>query len=248
MNNSFYFTHDYDARNDQKILQIRAKFGWQGYGIYFAILESLCQSNGYILREALAGLSLGLSLPFDDTIKYIDSFIEVGLLSENNKGIYSKRILEHLKKRKALSEAGRRGGSKSRKQPKKEEQATLKPPLSEAKATPEAGKERKGEEKKGKESKVNIDFEVFWNLYDKKRGDKDKISKKWESLKDDERQAIIEYIPKYKSAQPDKQFRKDPQTFLNNKSWNDEIISNDIPKIPPQKRDMRRETSFTPEG
>jgi hypothetical protein len=34
----------------------------------------------------------------------------------------------------------------------------------------------------------------------------------------------MEYIPKYKEAQPDKLFRKDPATFLNNKSWNDEII------------------------
>jgi hypothetical protein len=34
----------------------------------------------------------------------------------------------------------------------------------------------------------------------------------------------MDYIPKYKIAQPDKKFRKDPQTFLNNKSWLDEII------------------------
>ena len=34
----------------------------------------------------------------------------------------------------------------------------------------------------------------------------------------------MEHIPKYKQAQPDKKFRKNPETFLNNKSWNDEII------------------------
>ncbi len=32
------------------------------------------------------------------------------------------------------------------------------------------------------------------------------------------------YIPKYKAAQPNKQYRKNPETFLNNKSWNDELI------------------------
>jgi hypothetical protein len=75
---------------------------------------------------------------------------------------------------------------------------------------------------------INIKFDVFWNLYDKKRGDKIKIEKKWNKLKNDERTAIIEYIPKYKESQPDKQFRKDPDTFLNNKSWNDEIIPRTI--------------------
>jgi uncharacterized protein YdaU (DUF1376 family) len=71
---------------------------------------------------------------------------------------------------------------------------------------------------------INVPFETFWFFYDKKRGDKVKLEKKWNSLTDMERIAIMEYIPKYKEAQPDKTYRKDPQTFLNNKSWNDEII------------------------
>jgi len=75
---------------------------------------------------------------------------------------------------------------------------------------------------------INIKFDVFWNLYDKKRGDKIKIEKKWNKLKNDERTAIIEYIPKYKESEPDKRFRKDPDTFLNNKSWNDELIPRTI--------------------
>jgi hypothetical protein len=68
-------------------------------------------------------------------------------------------------------------------------------------------------------------FEDFWQAYDKKRGDKEKILGKWEKLKQADKEAIMEYIPRYIEANPDKQFRKDPATFLNNKSWNDEIIS-----------------------
>jgi hypothetical protein len=34
----------------------------------------------------------------------------------------------------------------------------------------------------------------------------------------------MEHVAKYKQAQPDKKFRKNPETYLNNKSWNDEII------------------------
>lgn len=75
-----------------------------------------------------------------------------------------------------------------------------------------------------------ISFDRFWNLYDKKVGRKDKIESKWNKLSNQTRKAIIEYIPKYIDSQPDKKYRKNPETFLNNKSWNDEIILNDQEK------------------
>lgn len=75
------------------------------------------------------------------------------------------------------------------------------------------------------EIEVNIDFEFFWIEYDKKVGDKKKLIKKWNNLTDAEREKIMEYLPSYKQAVPDKQFRKNPETFFNNKSWLDEIVT-----------------------
>jgi hypothetical protein len=75
---------------------------------------------------------------------------------------------------------------------------------------------------------INIPFDFFWDEYDKKRGDKVKLQKKWSKLTDEERNLIIDYIPKYKLSQPEKKFRKDPDTFLNNKSWNDELIESGV--------------------
>lgn len=80
------------------------------------------------------------------------------------------------------------------------------------------------EEEIEEESKDIIEFDLFWNLYDKKVGDKKKLLKKWNNLLDDERKLALEHIPKYKASQPDKIYRKNPETYLNNKSWNDEII------------------------
>lgn len=68
-------------------------------------------------------------------------------------------------------------------------------------------------------------FDEFWNDYEKKVGDKEKIRRKYEKLSNKDKLAIKENIPKYKAAQPEKQFRKNPETYLNNKSWNDEIIA-----------------------
>lgn len=76
------------------------------------------------------------------------------------------------------------------------------------------------------EQLVNIAFSEFWNLYNKKVGNKDKCEKKWNSLKDAERQKIIDTLPGFIASIPDKQFQPHPQTYLNNSRWNDEISAN----------------------
>ena len=66
-------------------------------------------------------------------------------------------------------------------------------------------------------------FEDFWNLYDKKV-DRRSSESKWTKLTDEERIKSMVHIPNYIKANPDKQYRKNPDTYLNNKSFNDEII------------------------
>lgn len=75
-----------------------------------------------------------------------------------------------------------------------------------------------------KQVKDEYTFERAWNLYEKKVGCKAKLEKKWNSMSLKDRKAAIEYIPLYVISQPDKQFRKNFQTFLNQRGWEDEII------------------------
>lgn len=72
---------------------------------------------------------------------------------------------------------------------------------------------------------LNVAFDEFWDAYDKKVDPK-KCKPLWERLSDKDRLDAMAYIPKYKQAQPNKQYRKNPQTFLNARSWESEIISN----------------------
>lgn len=67
-------------------------------------------------------------------------------------------------------------------------------------------------------------FERAWNLYDKKVGCKAKLEKKWNSMSKKDRKAAIEYIPLYVIATEDKKYRKNFQTFLNQRGWEDELI------------------------
>jgi hypothetical protein len=88
--------------------------------------------------------------------------------------------------------------------------------------------EQEEDKEQEQQQEVNIDFEWFWNEYDKKIGVKEKLKNKWLKLSDLERENAMNYIDLYKKSVPDKQFRKNPETFLNNKSWNDEIIERTI--------------------
>ena len=72
---------------------------------------------------------------------------------------------------------------------------------------------------------INISFSEWWDLYDKKVGDKTKLEKKWNNLTNGEREKAMEHTVLYKHSQLDKKFRKNPETYLNNKSFNDEIIN-----------------------
>ncbi len=115
-------------------------------------------------------------------------------------------------------EAGRKGGAPKGNQNAKQNKQML---YNETIATKTTRYENENENENENEE---YSFDTFWDLYDKKRGDKDKLRKKWEGFSLKVRKSIIEYIPKYKQAQPDKKYRKDPQTFLNNHSWEDELI------------------------
>jgi DNA-binding Lrp family transcriptional regulator len=75
-----------------------------------------------------------------------------------------------------------------------------------------------------KELIPNISFDTWWDLYDKKVGSKTKLQNKWNKLTDDQRTQAIKHTKEYKIAQPDKQYRKNPDTYLNNESFYDEII------------------------
>ena len=81
------------------------------------------------------------------------------------------------------------------------------------------------EKEKSCAKKEKIAFDVFWDLYDKKVGDKERLKKKWDNLSLNIQNQILDYIPKYIESQPDKKYRKNPETFFNQKSWEDEIIN-----------------------
>ena len=111
---SFYFQHDYNARNDERLLMLRAEHGAEAYGVFWMILESMAEANtSRINRVAIAGLSLGYGVAKERLSEIIDYCIDVGLFEESQEGaISSQRMKKHLAHRDALKVAGSEGAKK----------------------------------------------------------------------------------------------------------------------------------------
>lgn len=83
-----------------------------------------------------------------------------------------------------------------------------------------------------KESKSVYAFDGFWDDYDDKK-ERSECEKKWNKLSEDDKELIKEFIPIYQAHEPDKQYRKNPLTFLNSEIWKD-----DWEAYPPKENDM----------
>ena len=66
-------------------------------------------------------------------------------------------------------------------------------------------------------------FEEFWSAYGK-RVERVKCERIYARIGEKDRLVIRERLPLYIQSTPDKAYRKNPQTYLNGKCWNDDII------------------------
>ena len=132
---------------------------------------------------------------------------------------FQSRLKEEIEKRVNFTESRRNNGFKGGR-PKASEKPS---------GYPTPNLMENVNENVNEDKNINIDFDFFWNDYDKKVGDKQKLKNKWNKLSDKDRNEIMNYLPLYIEAVPDKQFRKNPETFLNNKSWLDEIVKRTNP-------------------
>lgn len=223
-----YFPHDRDMRNHRKVKAIRTKFGITGYAIWSMTLEYLTGIDGNVFEysdvefELMAG-DFGVSAT--EIRDVVDYCIKMEMLFLNNGFINSESLDERLK---PVYEKRGKSKDNSKKQQRLNGKFVISNTVSNGVSVAEMPQSKVNKSKVNKKE-LNIPFDSFWDLYEKKVGDREKIIKKWEGLSDQDRKLIMDYIPKYKISQPDKKYRKDPQTFLNNKSWNDELIGIEVP-------------------
>ncbi|MES2287412.1 MAG: Lin1244/Lin1753 domain-containing protein [Bacteroidota bacterium] len=110
---TFWFKHDYNARNDEKILELRSLHGAESYGIYWMIVETMADNdNGGINKKLLGGLSGGYGVAKGRLQEIIECCLEIELFYEKDGFYYSGRMLRHKKEREVYSVKGKEGAEK----------------------------------------------------------------------------------------------------------------------------------------
>jgi hypothetical protein len=217
MKDSYYFSHDYNCRTDEKIKKLLMKHGMTGYGIYWSIIEDL-YNNANALQTDSERIAYELRT---------DESIVKSVLNDFNLFVFDGNIFKslsvekRLEKRNEISTTATKAANKRWEKYRRNTDAMQ--PHSESNAP--------AMQRKGKENKVNINsvysFTDFWDDYAKKVDSK-KCEDKFYKLSEDEIAKIKIHIPKYIASTPDIKFRKNPLTYLNGKCWIDEVKEPEI--------------------
>ena len=90
-----YFNHDCDARNDEKLIALRIRYGAEGYGVYFMLIEMLQAAPGCVLEKDYKALAFDLRVSARRIKAIVEDF---GLFTptDGGKKFYSERLIRHI--------------------------------------------------------------------------------------------------------------------------------------------------------
>jgi len=250
MKDAFYFPHFSNARNDRKLRRVRKDLGLEGYGAFFMLLEILRDEKefSYPLADIdILSDEIGIS-----EIKLRGLITSYDLFQTNDKDFFSLKFVEFLQpyiKTKARNRINGIKGNLIRYGHVTKEQLKNMSDIEILEFNKindnlmisggESGGDRdfsqsKVKESKRKESKVKeintkeVDnkFKIFWTIYDKSVN-KENTLIEWNKLDENTKDEILLYVPNYVKSKGNKRYQKDPLNFINDKTWNDEIIFKD---------------------
>jgi hypothetical protein len=161
---AYYFSHDSNARNDSKILKLRMKMGWEGYGLYWGIIEMLRDANGYKLETDYESIAFALQT-HSDCIRNVVQDFDLFIIEHDY--FYSDSLINRMTKREAkskkASEAAKARWSKNVENQQLNAGSNANAMQTHSERNAIKGKERKVKEIKEKESKSNLGKHKFSN-------------------------------------------------------------------------------------
>lgn len=120
-NESNAFLHDADARNDTKILMLRAVGGWEYYGLYFALVEMLRNASNYSISwKSLPAVAMHLSIEVESLNEFLKIACseEIQLFLKDEQFFWSPSLLRRMEafdiKRQVRKDAALRRWKESR--------------------------------------------------------------------------------------------------------------------------------------
>src|SRR3990172_12589233 len=101
---TYYFTHDYHARNDPKMDNLIQALGAPGVGIYWCLVEMLYEEGGELKKTYLPALAKKLRVRLKTIEKVISNF---DLFQETDDLLWANSINRRLTARLAKTEKAR---------------------------------------------------------------------------------------------------------------------------------------------
>jgi hypothetical protein len=110
-----YFSHDSNARNDDKLLRLRMRHGAAGYGVYFMILERMRDESNYMCVKDYNTIAFDLRVDAALIKSVIEDF-GLFVFTDDGKYFYSASFLRRMEVKdeasKKRSMAGIKGSAK----------------------------------------------------------------------------------------------------------------------------------------
>jgi uncharacterized protein YdaU (DUF1376 family) len=104
-----YFNHDSTARNDYRVVKMRAKLGMEAYGIFWALLEMLFTEENKLCIDDYDSLAFGLQCDAKILKQVIEDF---DLFVIDDGCFYSKRLNKQIEEINAKSNKAKENASK----------------------------------------------------------------------------------------------------------------------------------------
>lgn len=108
---SYYFSHDSNARNDVKVIKLRRQLGLEGYGLYWCLIEMLRDTPEYKLPiTSIDDIAFSLNISKEKVDTVINNY---ELFIVDSEKFFSERLIRNMEKytqtKARLSEAGKAG-------------------------------------------------------------------------------------------------------------------------------------------
>lgn len=114
---AYYFTHDANARHDPKIKSLINKYGIEGYGRFWVIIEMLREATRYKLEDKKyiwEALAEQMKIEVKETRQFIkDCCEEFELFTANGTSFYSESLLKRMQRLDEIKEKRRDAALKS---------------------------------------------------------------------------------------------------------------------------------------
>ncbi len=101
MKETFYFQHDYNARNDPKLQNVLFDLGVEGIGVFWCIIEQLYEQGGKLPLHYCKSIAFALHVDFKCVERLVNDY---GLFKNDGENMWSESVLNRLNRRSEVSE------------------------------------------------------------------------------------------------------------------------------------------------